>query len=127
MNPVKFPKYYYFISLPIAFILWFILFFMFNTGEVKAASEIDNSFISTVTIVFAVVAIAEIFILWKIFIPQVKKTGNVLLAYVLPEIQLVLGFVLAFISQSVTPFYYFIPFWLVSMAIVYRDVYSAEP
>ena len=86
-----------------------------------------ESFVSSITIIFAVIAIADIFILWKIIIPHAKNTGNVLIAYVIPEMPLALGFVLAFVSQSATQFYYFIPFWLVSMAIVYRDAYSVEP
>ena len=122
-------RMYFFISIPIALVFWLILNMMFSAPYLETIPKdigLDEMLNSPIFLVFLVLAVLELIFIWKWVIPISKKSKQHLLAYVMPEVELVLGFIVAFILGSVTPFYYFLPFWLIGMALVYRKIYSLE-
>jgi hypothetical protein len=122
-------KMYFFISIPIALVFWLILNMMFSAPYLETIPKgigLDEMLNSSIFLVFLVLAVLELLLIWKWVIPTAKKSKQYLLAYVMPEVELVLGFVVAFVMGSITPYYYFSLFWIVGMALVYREVYTIE-
>jgi len=122
-------RMYFFISIPIALVFWLILNMMFSAPYLETVPKdigLDEMLGSTIFLVFLLIAFIELLLIWKWAVPIARRSGQHLLAYVMPEVELVLGFVAAFVMGSITPYYYFALFWLVGMALVYREVYSAR-
>lgn len=118
---------YFFVSVPVALIFWLILNMMFSAPylETVPKEDVNEMFASPVFLAMMVLAVLELILIWKWAIPIAKMDPqNHILAYTLPEMCLLFGFITAFIMQTITPYFYFIPFWLIGMAIVYREVYS---
>ena len=120
-------KKYYFVSLPIAFLFWLLLNWMFSAPYLETTPKqicLEELLASTIFLAMLIFAIISVLFLTVWVIPFAKKSENQLVAYVFPELSLVLGLTTAFMLESVTPYMYFIPVWLLGMLIVYKEIYK---
>lgn len=121
-------RMYFFISVPVAVVFWLILNMMFSGMYIETVPKdlaLDEMLASPLFLLMVALSILELGLIWKWAIPLARKDPqNHLLAYVLPEMCLLFGFITAFTMASVTPYHYFLPFWLIGMGIVYREVYT---
>lgn len=121
-------RFYFFISVPMVFLFWLILNMMFGglyAETVPKEIDISEMLASPVFIIMIVLSILELGLIWKWAIPLAKMDPqNHLIAYILPEMCLLFGFIAGFSMMSVTPYFYFLPLWLIGMAMVYREIYS---
>ncbi len=118
-------KGYYFLSIPIALLFWLILNYLFSAMYVQVIPknlDLENMLASPVFLIMMLLAIIDMVVLWVWVIPIAKSTNQHMLAYAFPELPLVLGFVVAFSMNSVTPYYYFLPVWIISMVIVHLRI-----
>jgi hypothetical protein len=119
-------KMYYFMSVPIVLIFWLILNLMYSAPYVEvipADPAMEEMFASPFFVFFFILGVLELVLIWKWVIPISKETGQHLLAYVFPEMPLVFGLIAAMLLQTITAYYYFLPLWLIAMAMVYREIY----
>lgn len=118
-------KIYFFIPIFVGFMFWLILYTMNTNGgmvskQIGFMEMITNSYF----IIFGLVAIGEVILAWKWTVPVAKASGKHMIAYTWPAMPIVFGFIASFLIGSMTPFYYIGSLGLISLYIVYKEIYS---